>query len=195
MTLRSESIRKELKILSKLLSFALLVTSLQAASPTVGEKAPDFELRTVEEKSVRLSDVTSHGPVVLVVLRGYPGYQCPFCNRQAQDFISKASSFASSGARVILVYPGPPQELNGRAKEFLTGKSLPEGFDLVLDPGYQFTNLYGLRWDAQNETAYPATFVLDRNGRVNFCKIAKAHGGRSSAQEVLEMLPKPKLQR
>ena len=64
-----------------------MVSLVSAAPPTVGDKAPDFALSTVEGKSVRLSEVISKGPVVLLVLRGYPGYQCPFCNfcnRQVQ---------------------------------------------------------------------------------------------------------------
>jgi hypothetical protein len=46
----------------------------------------------------------------------------------------------------------------------MTGKKLPADFDLVLDPGYDFTNTYGLRWNAPNETAYPSTFLINREG-------------------------------
>src|SRR5258708_40123448 len=92
---------------------------LAAATPTVGEKAPDFALSTVAGKNVRLSEIVPNGPIVLVVLRGYPGYQCPFCNRQAQDFIQKSQAFTDAGVRVVLVYPGPPQDLGSRANEFL----------------------------------------------------------------------------
>jgi hypothetical protein len=49
-----------------------MVSLVSAAPPTVGDKAPDFALSTVEGKSVRLSEVIAKGPVVLVVLRGYP---------------------------------------------------------------------------------------------------------------------------
>src|SRR6204780_681288 len=147
------------------LGAALPVT---AATPLVGEKAPKFALSAPEGKSVRLSEMMSKGPVVLVVLRGYPGYQCPFCNRQVQDFIQKSQGFADAGARVVLVYPGPPQDLGAKAKEFLADKKLPENFDLVLDPGYEFTNMYGLRWDAPHETAYPSTFLIDRQGVIFF---------------------------
>src|SRR5712672_2317134 len=115
-----------------------------AAPPAIGEKAPEFALSTPEGKSVRLSEVISKGPVVLVVLRGYPGYQCPFCNRQVQDFIQKSQGFVEAGAHVVLVYPGPPQDLNAKANEFLADKKLPDNFDLLLDPGYEFTNLFGL---------------------------------------------------
>jgi len=163
-----------------------------ATPPMVGDKAPDFALSTVQGKTVRLSEQAAKGPVVLVVLRGYPGYQCPYCNRQVQDFISKSQGFIDAGARVILVYPGPPDNLAGKATEFTTGKMLPDSFDLLLDPGYEFTNLYGLRWDAPHETAYPSTFLIDRHGVVFFSKIVKEHGGRTTAAEILDALPKPK---
>lgn len=170
---------------------ALLPVAL-AAPPTVGEKAPDFNLLTPQGKGVHLSEVMSHGPVVLVVLRGYPGYQCPYCNRQVQDYIQKSQAFADSGARVVLVYPGASENLNGKANEFLAGKKLPDNFDLVLDPGYEMTNSYGLRWDAPHETAYPSTFLIDRQGVIFFSKIVKEHGGRTTATEILDAMPKPK---
>ncbi len=171
----------------------LAAISLQAAAPpTVGEKAPDFTLSTVEGKPVHLSEEMAKGPVVLVVLRGYPGYQCPYCNQQVQNFIENAGSFAEAGAHVIMVYPGPPQDLNSKGKEFLANKKLPDNMDLVLDPGYEFTNQYGLRWDAPKETAYPSTFLIDRQGVIYFSKIVKEHGGRTKAVEVLDAMPKPK---
>ena len=58
----------------------------------------------------------------------------------------------------------------------------------MLDPGYAFTNLYGLRWDAPKETAYPATFVLDRGGVVRFANVSRSHGGRTPVAEVLSAL-------
>ena len=61
-----------------------------------------------------------------------------------------------------------------------------------LDPGYEFTTQYGLRWDAPHETAYPSTFLIDRQGMVFFSKIVKEHGGRTSAAEIVQALPKPK---
>jgi len=179
------------RILVPLLAFAA-VAALAAAPPTVGEKAPDFKLSTPEGKSIQLSEATSKGPVVLVVLRGYPGYQCPYCNRQIQDFIQKSQAFADAGTHVVMVYPGRPQDLGAKANEFLVDKKLPDNFDLVLDPGYEFTTLYGLRWDAPHETAYPSTFLIDHQGTIFFSKIVKEHGGRTTAAEILDALPKPR---
>ena len=60
----------------------------EANPPSVGSVAPDFTLNTLDDQSVRLDDLTAKGKVVLVVLRGWPGYQCPFCSRQAHDFVN-----------------------------------------------------------------------------------------------------------
>ena len=54
--------------------------------------------------------------------------------------------------------------MKARAGEFLRDKQWPADFVFLLDPDYRFTNAYGLRWDAKKETAYPATFVLERGG-------------------------------
>jgi peroxiredoxin len=179
---------------SRQLTFLLVLAAacplMAATPPAVGDKAPDFALATIVGQSVRLSEVTAQGPTVLVVLRGYPGYQCPFCNRQAQDFIKNAQAFADEGTRVVMIYPGPGQDLGMHAREFMAGKTFPNNFDLLLDPDYKFTNLYGLRWDAPQETAYPSTFLLDRQGAVFFAKIGKEHGGRTTALEILEAFKK-----
>jgi peroxiredoxin len=164
----------------------------QSASrpPAIGERAPDFTLSTARGKRVQLSELNARAPVVLVVLRGYPGYQCPLCNLQAKDFLSHARSFAEAGARVILVYPGPPDGLGARATEFAADKQFPDNFDLVLDPGYELTDRYGLRWDAPGETAYPSTFLIDQQGIVFFARISRSHAGRTRAAEILEVLTK-----
>ena len=180
----------------RLVPFVLAATAVSLAAatpPAVGERAPDFALSTLRGTSVRLSEVTSRGIVVLLVLRGYPGYQCPFCNRQVQDFIQQAQGFAEAGALVVMVYPGPAQDLGQRATEFVADKKLPDNFELLMDPGYKFTNLYGLRWDAPDETAYPSTFLIDGTGVVFFEKISKEHGGRTTAAQIMDVLSKLKL--
>jgi len=67
-----------------LLPALLLAVSLPsvAATPGVGQRAPDFSLPTLDGTSLSLSSLASKGPVVLILLRGYPGYQCPFSQQQ-----------------------------------------------------------------------------------------------------------------
>ncbi len=77
----------------------------------------------------------------------------------------------------------------------MANRNLPSNFEMLLDPNYKFTSLYGLRWNAPNESAYPSTFLIDQNGVLFFSKIVKGHGGRATAAEVLNELPKPNTRR
>ena len=165
----------------------ILGASAFAQTPAVGAKAPDFTLSTPTGKAVTLSTEQGRHGLVLVILRGFPGYQCPYCVKQVHDFVDHASDFKAKNTRVLLVYPGPPADLDQHAKEFLEKQAeLPSNVVLVTDPDYKVTNLYGLRWNAPHETAYPSTFVLDRKGTVVFEKISHSHGDRLSAQDALD---------
>jgi len=177
-------------ILTVLFSTLFLnASSFSATTPEVSQTAPPFSLSTPDGKTLSLSQVTQKGTVVLVVLRGYPGYQCPFCVKQVHDFIEHANKLSTAKAEVILVYPGPPGDLDRHAKEALAKQNpLPPNIHLVIDPDYTFTNLYGLRWDAPNETAYPSTFIVDRKGIILFRKTSKGHGDRISAEDVFAEL-------
>lgn len=170
--------------------FLLGLPLLMAAEkpPQVGGMAPDFELTSVIEDKVQLSKVVEHGPVVLIVLRGFPGYQCPICNQQVGQYLKQAEKLKDAGAHVLLVYPGPSADLAKRAKEFIKDQTIPEHFHLLLDPDYKFTNAYHLRWDAAGETAFPSTFVIGKDLRVAFAKVSMEHGGRSKPEEVLKVL-------
>ena len=181
------------RTLLSLLLCAVAFAVNAAEPPKVGDKAPYFELKTLDGQSVRLSELTPKAKVVLVVLRGWPGYQCPICDQQVHDFIASAAGFAEAKAQIVFVYPGPSDDLKAHAQEFKDwkGKKWPKEFLYVLDPAYSLVNAYNLRWDAPRETAYPSTFVLDDKGVVRFARISHSHGGRTTAKEVLAEVKKP----
>ena len=160
----------------------------KALPPAVGDEARDFTLNAVDGESVSLSKLTKAGPVVVVMLRGYPGYQCPVCNLQVGQFLASSKKFQAAKANIVLVYPGPADGLKEHAAEFIRGKTLPDNVYLVLDPDFEFTTAYGLRWNAKNESAYPSTFVVDKAGKVTFAKVSMTHGDRASADQVLKAL-------
>jgi len=149
-----------------------------------------FSMNTIGGEKVQLEQVAQKGPVVLVTLRGFPGYQCPLCTAQVGQLMSKSKEFEDAKANVILVYPGPAEGLKDHASEFVEGKAMPKDFDLLLDPDFSFTKQYGLRWDAAGETAYPSTFVLDSKRKVLFAKVSHSHGDRANVKDVLAALPK-----
>jgi len=170
------------------MSLAHAANPALAAALKVGDTAPNFTLRTLEGRAVELQPLVEKSPVVLVVLRGYPGYQCPLCTKQVQDFVARAAEFKARGAQVLLVYPGPADKLEARAAEFLKDKNWPADFVLMVDPDYAFTDAYGLRWNGKNETAYPSTFVIGRGRTVQFAQVSKTHGNRVSAAQAIAAL-------
>lgn len=182
------------------LAGVLLVSTITAGNPQadrvsppkVSQKAPDFQLKTPEGKQVTLTDMRKNGPVVVVVLRGFPGYQCPVCTRQVGSLLQSAKDFEAANANVVFVYPGSGNQLNQKADEFLQDIKLPKPFVLVTDPDYKFTNAYGLRWDAVRETAYPSTFVIGKDGKVTFALVSKSHRGRSNTADVVAAVKKTK---
>lgn len=157
----------------------------------LGDTAKDIELQPLKgEETIKLSQLTKDGPVALVVLRGYPGYQCPICSRQVAELRGKADEFVKLGAKVVLVYPGPgpAESLKKLANEFLADRDLPKPFVMMVDPEYSFTNAYELRWNAPAETSYPSTFVLDTKRVVRFRKISMSHGDRAATKDILAIL-------
>jgi peroxiredoxin len=161
----------------------------------VGEKAPDFELPVQgRDEYLTLSDLAVDGPVVVVVLRGYPGYQCPICNRQVGSMINRAGALSralgSQPNRVVLVYPGEEDGLQRHADAFLGARRLPEPLVLVRDPGMEMIQSWNLRWNGRRETAYPAAYVIGSGRRVKWAKVSESHGGRASVEEILRAIRK-----
>jgi len=159
------------------------------ARPVVGAAASEFTLPDIKGQEYKLSELTEESPVVLLVLRGYIGKQCPICNIQVGQYLSEAKAFADRGAKVVMVYPGPAKDLAEHAEDFLSGKGLPEHFVFLLDPDLSFTKQYDLRWPGKNKTAYPATFVINKGDQVvEFAHVSQSARGRIEPKKVLEVL-------
>ena len=155
------------------------------ATPAVGSVAPDFELKTLGGANFSLRQAVENKETLLVVLRGYPGYQCPICSRQVADFIVHQEEFKEENVQVVMVYPGPVEGLEELAEEFLANKNWPENYIFLLDPDYTMLNQYNLRWDAPRETSYPSTFHIMPGGNIAHLQISQGHGGRVDAETAL----------
>ncbi|TWT53511.1 Redoxin [Rubripirellula amarantea] len=162
-----------------------------AESPKIGASVNGFTLPVVgDDGEVSLTQELTEGPVVVVVLRGYPGYQCPACQRQVASFANRAKTLGQLTHRVILVYPGPADTLSAHAEEFMGQRSLPEPLKIVRDADMKMVDDWGLRWNAPRETAYPSTFIIKQDGTVAWKKVSDNHAGRAEAEEVVNELRK-----
>jgi peroxiredoxin len=185
---------REITAQNKLVQFISLILaaiaafSATAAPPQVGETAPDFTLKTLEGAPVKLRNLTARQAVALIVLRGWLGYQCPLCEKQVNDLVRSAPELEKKGVQLVFVYPGPSKMLSAHAQEFLKNKDWPANFIFLIDPEYKMISAYDQRWNAPNETAYPSTFIVEKNNHIRFAKVSHEHGGRVGAKELIKEL-------
>lgn len=161
--------------------------------PKEGSKIGEITGTALNGTTFSLAKLVEKGSVVLVMLRGYPGQQCPVCSTQVAGYIAKAEAFEQErNTPVVFIYPGKVKDLEKRASEFTAQLEkeidLPGNFTFLLDQDYKITNQLNLRWDKANETAYPAAFVIDHDGYIQFAKVSDNHGDRATADEILEFL-------
>lgn len=176
-----------------ILFFAQVLAEKIAVGPKEGSKITDFSGITMNGAPFKLSKYIEKGTVVLIMLRGFPGYQCPVCSTQVAGYIAKAEEFEKQkNTPVVFIYPGKVKDLDKKAKEFTSPleekEDLPNNFIFVIDNDYAITNLLGLRWNVPKETAYPAAFVIDHKGYIQYAKVSDSHYGRATADEILEFL-------
>jgi peroxiredoxin Q/BCP len=121
---------------------------------SVGDPAPDFELKTPTGQTVRLSDFRDESAVVLFF---FPKAETPACTMEACSFRDSYEAFKDAGAEVIGISSDSPRSLD----RFATRNRLT--FFLVSDPGGAVRSRYRI---ARTFGLFPGrvTFVIDREG-------------------------------
>jgi peroxiredoxin len=125
--------------------------------PQAGKPAPDFELSTLEGKTVHLSDYKGHP-----VLVNYWATWCPPC-REELPLIQERQAQFSPDLVVLAVNAG---EDSATVKNYIGKQGLT--FPVLLDPDWKVEALFGIM-------AYPTSVFIDRNGVIQ----ARYVGGMS----------------
>jgi len=145
----------------------------------VGAPAPDFELPDINKQPVRSRELRARGRLVIAF---YRGRWCPYCVAALEALRDIAPKIAARGASLIAISPQTVQQSsfaaeqhelrfpvlsdasNRVARQFGVATSLPE----YLQEHYKrvFINLPHCNGDTSWELPLPATFVLERDGRV-----------------------------
>lgn len=138
-----------------------------------GEKAPDFTLKSDEEKDVSLSDYRGKK----VVLYFYPKDGTAGCTQEAVEFRDLAQEFEKEGITIL----GVSKDSVKSHQKFKQKHALP--FTLLSDPEARVLNLYGV-WKEKKLYGRTfmgterTTFIIDENGiieRVYHKVRAKGH--------------------
>jgi len=167
-----------------------------------GIQAPDFKAVTYQGETIQLSEINQKGPIVLVFYRG--GW-CIYCNRQLQELQSRLEDFNAQGASVVAI----SVDLQENAANTVEEKEL--GFTVISDPDAKLLELYNLIFQVPDELAkkykeeysidleaysgrtdhvisIPATYVIDRDGKIVFAYANRDYKVRTSSEKILEVL-------
>lgn len=157
----------------------LIEGEIGAMAPRIGDPMPPFLLPGPDAKLVSLESLLSEGPLVISFNRGH---WCPFCKIELKALADEHAEVAALGARVVSILPDR-QKFVGRLdaetrKHILilsdvdNAYSLSVGLvlwlgdrlhELMLGRGHHLTDYQGSDgWFVP----LPATFVVDRDGRV-----------------------------
>ena len=145
-------------------SLALFLTLAIPASvgawadpPTVGQPAPDFDLKSNEGKPVNLKDFRGKW----IVLYFYPKDFTPGCTTEARNFQRDLASYDKLNAVILGVSVDTAESHEGFcAKEGLK-------FKLLADTGAKVSDSYGSVMEREgNKLSARNTFIIDPSGKI-----------------------------
>lgn len=151
MTVRT---RKRMSLLLMLAAFAVIIgviwhhsTDRHASTAAINEFAPDFDLKAIDGKAIRLSEYRGHK----VILHFWATY-CPPCVKEMPLF----QRIMRQNAKVDVIGVNVGQS-RGTVASF--GKSNGLSFPLVIDATGTASDLYRIQ-------ALPTTVLVDERGRI-----------------------------
>jgi len=131
--------------------------ALAADPPAVNTKAPDFTLKSQENKTVSLHDFKGKW----VVLYFYPKDMTPGCTIEAHNFQADQPKYDKLNAAIVGVSVDPVDS----HVEFCTKENLT--FKLLSDVDHKVVNTYGSTQKfGPTEVAARNTFLVDPQGNI-----------------------------
>ncbi len=131
------------------LLIACIATSALCQLPT-GNGAPDFKLKNIAGKTVRLADFKGT-PVLMVIGTTW----CPGCKAQLSELCEISQFLNDNRIPVVDIFIQEPAKT---VRNYLKSKKLPTSFEALLDDGqvHRAYRVYPI----------PRLLILDRSGRI-----------------------------
>ena len=149
-----------------------------------GAVFPDFMLPSAEGRLVALESVLARGPVVVSFFRGE---WCPFCRIMLAALAEELPKIEAAGGTLLALTP----ETGGLA---LTMKTFHNArFEVLCDVDFGVGLAAGLNFPERHGNAawcipVPATFVLDRDGRVAWRFVDADFSHRAEPADIIAAL-------
>lgn len=179
----------------------LVKTGISKQSLKEGDMIPEFKLPNAKGENVAASDLTSSGPAVISFYRG--GW-CPYCNLELKALQNSLPEIKDLGAKLVAITPETPDnsmttsEKNNLEFEVLSdkGNEVARKFGLVFNLAEELKPIYdafgidikGHNGDESFTLPMPATYVVDKNGKIIKSFVSEDHTQRMEPSEVISAL-------
>jgi peroxiredoxin len=179
----------------------LFATGIEERILPVGATAPEFELKDSSGRMVRSRDLLAVGPLVVKFFRGR---WCPYCVTELETWRDLYNRLRELGALLVAISPETQRQSDFAVQQHGLrfpllhdpGARLAEEFGLVYTvPEYHrqylksiLVNLPFLNGEASWRLPIPATYVLNREGRVLFAEAHADFRVRPEPEDVLAQL-------
>ncbi|AMR26759.1 hypothetical protein A0257_06300 [Hymenobacter psoromatis] len=176
-------------------------TPLTASALAVGTVAPAFKGQDAAGRPVELRQLLKKGPVVLYF---YRGQWCPYCNKQLSQLQDSLQTLTSKGAQVVVITPELPTNIDKTVAK--TKLSIP----IVHDQDFAIMKAYKTAFTVDDATAQkyqgfgvdlkaangattnvlpvPATYVIGRDGKIQYAFFNPDYRHRASVRAVAQAL-------
>ena len=164
--------------------------------------APSFELPNQHGQSVQLTELLAKGPVVVTF---YRGSWCPYCNLQLKALQARLPEIHALGAQLVAISPQVP---DGSLSDDEISKM---DFLVLSDQNADVAASYGVAWQVptfllehmrvdrgldlesvnngnSRVLPIPATFVLDKQGKVTWRYVDVDYRTRSEPEDIINAL-------
>lgn len=168
----------------------------------IGEQAPSFASLTDRGDTVRLEELLSEGPLLLFF---YRGQWCPLCNRTLKQYADSLDRVRERGASVLAVTPESTKNVQKtRSKSGTKVRIVPDTAHRIMKAykvRFRVTDAYSekiakklgtdIATNNADSAAYlpvPATYLIDREGKVVWRHFDPDYHERSSVRSILRAL-------
>jgi peroxiredoxin len=179
----------------------LRISGIRERALKAGDQAPIFTLLDHNRKLVSSADLLKNGPLVIAFLRGR---WCPFCCGEAEALNRTLPEFELAGASLAAISPQSVNQayfMHDQHKLRFPllvdeGNKVARQFGIVYRvPDYQeklfssvFINLPHINGDSSWELPLPATYVIGRDGKVQYAWINVDYTARAEPSDVLRVV-------
>ncbi|MEN8125397.1 MAG: peroxiredoxin-like family protein [Bacteroidota bacterium] len=168
----------------------------------IGDDAPNISGIDQNGQAINSDKILRNDKILLVF---YRGYWCPHCRKHLASLQENFKALTDKGVYVIVVTPETIEKTQETSKKLNTGFSIVHDVDNKIMKDYKVAfevnkenipNYYSVvskrvvAYNVENNNVLPvpATYLIDKNGKITYVQYDPNYKNRSDFNEILESL-------